>query len=215
MSVALAASSAALVLAVSGTRPARLARLAAERRAARRRHDDAARALPDALRGLAAELSAGRTLDRALDAVGTRVPAALAVAFAQAARRMRHSSLALDALRGALPRDGSGALVLAALTLQRRTGGDLPRLLRTLATTVEDRGRVEAEIRSLTAQARFSARAVPLLPPLGLAVLGVLDPEAVVLELTTPVGILLVAVSCALDLTGALLIHRLARSIES
>ena len=215
MSVALAASSAALVLAASGTRPARLASIAAERRAVRRRHDDAARALPDALRGLAAELSAGRTLDRALDAVATRVPAALASAFADAARRMRHSSLAPEALRGVLPRDGSGALVLAALTLQRRTGGDLPRLLRTLATTVEDRGRVEAEIRSLTAQARFSARAVPLLPPLGLAVLAMLDPHAVALELTTPVGILLVAVSSALDLTGALLIRRLARSIES
>ena len=54
---------------------------------------------------------------------------------------------------------------------------------------------MNAEIRALTAQARLSARVVPLLPVVGLALAALLDAGAVRLLLTTAPGLAIVAVS--------------------
>ena len=66
--------------------------------------------------------------------------------------------------------------IVAAILLQRDAGGDLAGLLRAIAAALEDAARVEADARSATAQARFTAWLVALLP-VGAAVLAELaDP---------------------------------------
>ena len=101
----------------------------------------------------------------------------------------------------------------AAISLQLRAGGDLPALLRSLARRLDERRGVNAEIRALTAQARLSARVVPLLPVAGLAVAALLDAGAVRLLLTTAPGLAIVAVGAVLDLVGLLAIRAIARGI--
>ena len=101
----------------------------------------------------------------------------------------------------------------AAVSLQLRAGGDLPALLRSLALRLDERRGVNAEIRALTAQARLSARVVPLLPVVGLALAALLDAGAVRLLLTTAPGLAIVAVAAALDLAGLLAIRAIARRI--
>ena len=86
------------------------------------------------LRRAAAELKAGATTDSAL-----------------AAMRSRVRSVRLDTL-------------VAACLLQRRAGGDLARLLRESARAMEDQARLEDEVSSATAQARFTGLLVVLLP---------------------------------------------------
>jgi tight adherence protein B len=54
--------------------------------------------------------------------------------------------------------------IAAAILLQREAGGDLAGLLRRIAGTLEEAARVEADARSLTAQARFTALLVAVLP---------------------------------------------------
>src|SRR4051812_8194004 len=54
--------------------------------------------------------------------------------------------------------------IVAAVLLQRDAGGDLARLLRTIAAAQEDAARVEADARGLTAQARVTAWLVTLPP---------------------------------------------------
>ncbi len=117
------------------------------------------------------------------------------------------------ALERALPPDEASTLLAAAFGLQRRLGGDLARLCRELARTLEDRLRVESDVRALTAQARFSAAVVPLLPPLGLAGVFVMQPAGVSRLLTSPPGLLVVAVAAALNLAGAFAIRRLVQGI--
>ena len=101
----------------------------------------------------------------------------------------------------------------AAISLQLRAGGDLPALLRSLARRLDERRGVNAEIRALTAQARLSARVVPLLPVAGLALAALLDAGAVRLLLTTAPGLAIVAVGAVLDLVGLLAIRAIARGI--
>jgi tight adherence protein B len=168
------------------------------------------RELPDALRRVAAELGAGRTADRALLAAGNAHGPA-GQAFALAGRRAAGGEDVATALAAALgPRARFAA---AAISLQLRAGGDLPSLLRSLARRLDERSGVNAEIRALTAQARLSARVVPLLPVAGLAVAALLDAGAVRLLLTTPPGLAIVAVSAVLDLVGLLAIRAIARGI--
>ncbi|HLM08925.1 MAG TPA: type II secretion system F family protein, partial [Thermoleophilaceae bacterium] len=70
---------------------------------------------------------------------------------------------ALEAMRRRAGSPGMDVLVVACL-LQRRAGGDLGRLLRDSARALEDQARLEDEVRSATAQARFTALIVVLLP---------------------------------------------------
>jgi tight adherence protein B len=86
------------------------------------------------LRRTAAELAAGAATDDALEAM-----------------RRRARSPGMDVL-------------VASCLLQRRAGGDLARLLREGARALEDQARLGDEVRSATAQARFTALIVVLLP---------------------------------------------------
>jgi tight adherence protein B len=168
------------------------------------------RELPDALRRVAAELGAGRTAGSALLAAAAAGGAA-GEAFALAGRRAAGGEEIAAALAGALGKRARFAA--AAVSLQLRAGGDLPALLRSLASRLDERRGVNAEIRALTAQARLSARVVPLLPVAGLALAAVLDAGAVRLLLTTAPGLAIVAVAVALDLAGLTAIRAIARRI--
>ncbi len=168
------------------------------------------RELPDALRRVASELGAGRTADRALIAAAAAGGTAGA-AFAVAGRRAAAGEDIAAALASALGERARFAA--AAISLQLRAGGDLPALLRSLARRLDERRGVNAEIRALTAQARLSARVVPLLPVVGLALAGLLDAGAVRLLLTTAPGLAIIAVAAVLDLAGLLAIRAIARSI--
>ncbi len=132
-------------------------------------------------------------------------------AFALAARRAAAGEEIATALAAALGERARFAA--AAISLQLRAGGDLPTLLRSLARRLDERRGVNAEIRALTAQARLSARVVPLLPVVGLALAALLDAGAVRLLLTTAPGLAIVAVATVLDLAGLLVIRAIARGI--
>jgi len=55
-------------------------------------------------------------------------------------------------------------LIVGVLRLHRRTGGDLPRVLDGLASTLRERRGAAREVRSLTAQARLSGAILGFLP---------------------------------------------------
>ena len=169
--------------------------------------------LADAVRALAAELAAGRTLDRALARVGSSLAGPVGAAFARAAPRVARGEPIGASLARELPDGNRASYASAALELHARTGGDLVRLLRGMATTLDERRRVDAEIRSLTAQARFSSLIVPALPLVGLLLLLVVDPESANRLFSTGAGIAIVSSSLMLDLLGAWLIRRISRGI--
>ena len=169
--------------------------------------------LADAVRALAAELAAGRTLDRALARVGSSLTGPAGTAFARSAPRVARGEPIGSSLSRELAQGRRTSYACAALELHARTGGDLVRLLRGMATTLDERRRVDAEIRALTAQARFSSLIVPALPLVGLLLLVAVDPESATRLFTTGAGIAIVTASLVLDLIGAWLIRRISRGI--
>ncbi|HEX8065756.1 MAG TPA: type II secretion system F family protein [Thermoleophilaceae bacterium] len=117
---------------------------------------------------------------------------------------------ALEAMRRRARSHGVDTIVAAAL-LQRASGGDLARLLRDCARSLEDEARVEADARAATAQARFTGLMVALLP-LGGALLAELASPGFAAGLASSlVTAWLAGLALALQAAAAVLIRRLGR----
>jgi tight adherence protein B len=147
--------------------------------------DEAARGAAGAagheLRRTAAELAAGAATDEALEAM-----------------RRRARSPSMDTL-------------VAACLLQRRAGGDLARLLRDSARALEDQARLGDEVRSATAQARFTALIVVLLPLGGALLAELASPGWFAALWGSFLTAWLVGIALVLQVLAAVLTSRLSR----
>ncbi len=195
-----------------------LARMVLRARRSRRRDAIAAQA-PAIARALADALAGGHSVRGALAAAarGGGVPGA-------AGEELRAVDVALelgertdDALRELARRAGPGPCdtLVAAVLLQRDAGGDLAGLLRSLATALETRGRVVAEARSATAQARFTATLVTGLPLAGLALGELAQPGFVLALLGEPATAALIVAAVALQVVALVCVRRIARVGEA
>ena len=148
--------------------------------------EEAARSLGDGaagheLRRTASELAAGASTDDALEAMRARV-----------------GSSRLD-------------VVVAACLLQRSAGGDLARLLRDSARTMEEEARLEGEVRAATAQARFTGLLVALLPLGGALMAELASPGWFAGLWSSFLTAWLVGIAVVLQLVAAMLMRRLGR----
>jgi tight adherence protein B len=133
------------------------------------------------LRRAAAELAAGATTEEALEAM-----------------RSRARSARLDTL-------------VAACLVQRRAGGDLALLLRESARAMEDQSRLEDEVRSATAQARFTGLMVVMLPLGGGVLTELASPGWFAGLWSTFLTAWLVGIALVLQVVAAVLMRRLGR----
>jgi tight adherence protein B len=117
---------------------------------------------------------------------------------------------ALEAMRARVRSHGIDTIVAACL-LQRRSGGDLARLLRDSARALEDQQRLEREARAATAQARFTGLIVVLLP-IGGALLAELASPGYLRSLAGSfLTAWLAGLALAMQVVAAVLIRRLGR----
>jgi tight adherence protein B len=169
---------------------------------------------PVVARALADALSAGHSVRGALDVVATGVPGAAGHELRACARALRLGARTDSTLERLRRRAGSPAwdAIVAGILLQRDAGGDLAGLLRDQAAALEAADRIEREARTATAQARFTARLVLVLP-LGAAAFAELSsPGLVAALLTHPLSVWLVAMAAGLQVTAVLAVSRLARA---
>jgi tight adherence protein B len=175
---------------------------------------DLARGAPDAARALADALSGGHAIRGAFAAaVDGGVPGAAGRELAVAAHALSLGAGTEDVLERLRRRAGDPGwdTIVAAVLLQREAGGDLARLLRAIAARLEEAARVEADARSATAQARFTAWLVAVLPA-GAAVLAELaHPGYVSALLRAPLAPLMVGVAAVLQVVAWVAIRRIAR----
>jgi tight adherence protein B len=181
----------------------------------RRWRADLARAAPAAARALADALAGGNAVHGAV-AVAARdggVPGAAGAELRAAARALALGDRTDDVLERLRRRAGDPAwdAIVAAVLLQRDAGGDLARLLRTIAARLEEGARAEADARSATAQARFTAWLVTLLPA-GAAVLAELgQPGYLASLLGAPATAAMLIGAAVLEAAAIVAIRRIAR----
>jgi tight adherence protein B len=185
-------------------------------RARRRRWREALRqGAPAAARAVADALAGGHSLRGALAAAaaggGVTGPAGAELqAVARALALGEATEVALERLRR---RAGGGPweTIVAAMLLQRESGGDLAGLLRGTAAALEEAEREARDARTATAQARFTGLIVSVLP-LAAAVLAELARPGYLASLArSPLTLWLAGCAVAFQLVALVLVRRLAR----
>lgn len=149
---------------------------------------------------LGAAVRAGHGLTRAFELVATEAPEPTRSGFALTMREIGFGVSREEALQRLLeryPSDDLGVMV-AAINIQEKVGGSLPRVLETIAATVRERQRMEREVRSLTAQQRYSAHLLTALPILATAAMFMLSPDYVAPLVETGPGRLALGVAFTL-----------------
>jgi tight adherence protein B len=117
---------------------------------------------------------------------------------------------ALESLRGRVRSPRVDAIAAACL-LQHRAGGDLARLLRHSARSMEEQARLEGEVRAATAQARFTGLLVALLPLGGALLAELASPGWFAGLWSSFLTAWLVGIALILQVIAAVLMRRLGR----
>ena len=185
-------------------------RMVAARRARHGRRVDGGAAA--AALALADALSAGASTRGCLAVAADRLRGPVARELGHTAWELEVGAAtepALERLRERSASRGIG-LIVAAMQVQRRCGGDLARVLREVAAALEDERRLREEARAATAQARFTAAVVVALPACGIVLASVASPGLFTRVTSSVLGVALLGTALLLQATGALMIRRLA-----
>jgi len=155
----------------------------------------------DGVGALAAAVRSGASLTQAIRYAASEAEPPVREEFGQLVADL-DTGIALDhALRSwaASHPTAQVELVVGALELHRRSGGDLPVVLDQVAATIRDRVSIAREVRSLTAQARLSAWILGLLPVGFFAFLWLTSRRDIEGALSTPIGIACILVGLLLE----------------
>lgn len=122
--------------------------------------------LADNVSLLSASVRAGHSLLQALEQVAKEAQEPSASAFNQVVREIGVGAAqeeALERLRDRFPSEDL-ELIVTATNVQHQVGGSLSKVLDEIAATLRERMRIEGDINALTAQQRYSAYVLALLP---------------------------------------------------
>ena len=183
-------------------------------RARRRRYlAELARGAPLAARALSDALAGGHAIRGAIGQAARGLPGAAGTELRATAARLELGAATEVALERLRRRAASPAwdTIVAAILLTREAGGDLARLLRGCAQSLEDATRLEAEARSATAQARFTGLLVMALPAGAAGLAELASPSYIASLARAPLTAWLVGCAVLCQLVAFAAIHRLAR----
>jgi tight adherence protein B len=182
--------------------------------ARRRRRERLAAAAPAVARTIADGLAGGHSVRGALaEAAHGGVPGPAAAELHAVAAELALGDRTDEVLERWRARAGHAAYdsIAAAIMLQREAGGDLAKLLRGLAAALEEQVRAEADARGLTAQARFTALIVAVLPLIGAVLAELASPGYLAGLIAQPFSAILVSTSFALQMLAWIAVRRISR----
>jgi tight adherence protein B len=148
------------------------------------------RQMPEGMELLARSLRAGHTMPSAMELLGSEMGPPLGVEMRLAYEEQRLGLGLGNALRRLADRVDSQDLrfFVTAVLIQSETGGNLAEILENIGTLIRARLNLKGKISGLTAEGRFSALILALMPVGIFFTLYVLNREYVVLLLTDPQG---------------------------
>ncbi len=176
----------------------------------RRRVDSGA---SSAALAVADALSAGHSVRAALIVAGGGLQGAVGQELRHLGRELETGERADTALEGLRRRCRSRRidLIVAAVRIQRRSGGSLATLLRGIAITIDDGDRADDEARAASAQARFTSAVVLALPLFGLLLAELAAPGFIGRITGSPAAASLLACAVVLQLAGVVMVRRISR----
>jgi len=167
--------------------------------------------LGDCLTTVANALRAGYSFQQAMDVVAKEMEPPMSTEFERMSTDVAMGVTLEDAMQQMNKRVGSPDfdLVVTAVLIQREIGGNLAQILDTISETIQERIRMKREINALTAQGRFSAIVLLMLPIVTAIFCWIFNNEQMQLFITEDVGHVAIAVAIVLELIGYFVIQRI------
>ena len=168
--------------------------------------------LPDAIDMLVSAMRAGYSFQAAMKFIGEEVTDPLGPEFARFYEEQRlgmEVRVALLALQSRVDSLDLKMFVTAVL-IQRETGGNLSEVLGNIGTLMRERAALKADIETLTAESKMSARILSLLP-LGVFILiNLINPEFMGPMLATTGGVVMFVYAAVSVMTGYWMMMKIA-----
>lgn len=167
--------------------------------------------LPDALLMITGAMSAGASLNVAIESMIKEQRPPVAQEFDLMVREIRLGVDFDTALKNMEKRNpiADFALVIAAMRISREVGGNLAEILNSLASTLREKQTMEGKIASLTAQGKIQGVVMTSLPLLVMFGLTQIEPVAMAPMFSTWPGYLTLMVIMTMEVLGYFFIQKI------
>ena len=167
--------------------------------------------LTDALGTMSNALRAGFSISQAFESVAESDMHPISDEFALLLQQMRVGMSFDDALASLDKRIGSDdlTLVVTAIDIARKTGGNLTEIFDSISETIRARMRIERKVRTLTAQGRLQGIIVSLMPFFLCGVMTVMKPGMMIPFLTSLNGIVCLVGASVMVMIGWIIIRKI------
>ena len=165
----------------------------------------------DALVFLSNSLKSGMSLMQGFEMVSDELPDPVSQEFSLILSQQRLGVRFDEALSNLEERIGTDdvQIVVTSINILRESGGNLSEVFDTISTTMRQRRKVEAKIRSLTAQGVIQGQVVVAMPFVLGYVLHMMDPDLMRRMWTTNLGLFMCALILVFQGVGYLIIKKL------
>ena len=176
-----------------------------------RRRNSFTEQLSDCLTTVANALRAGYSFQQAMDVVAREMEPPMSSEFERVSTDIAMGVTLEEALEQMNRRIGSADfdLVVTAVLIQREVGGNLAQILDTISDTITERIRMKREIKALTAQGRFSAWVLILLPFAVAAFCYVFNHDQTMMLFTEESGRIALAIALFMEFLGFVVIQKI------
>jgi len=176
-----------------------------------RRHSKLTSQLPDAMDFIARSLRAGNPFSASLRSASQELADPIATEFGVTFDELNYGLDLEDALYNLGERTGSEEMryFIAAVLIQKTTGGNLSEVLHRIAEVMRARARTYREIAIKAAEMRLSARVLVALPFVVAAAFSVLRPDYLPVLVKEPLGQVIILVQIALMIAGYLVMRHM------
>lgn len=169
--------------------------------------------LPEALDLVARALKAGHTFGSGMAMVGSEFEAPISVEFSKTMEEINFGVNLLEALDNLLERVDCPDLnfFVVSIKIQSETGGNLAEIVENISRLIRERFKLKGKVRVLSAEGRFAA-IVLLLLPFGVAgTIYALNPDFMEVLFTTEIGKMLSYIAIGLMTMGVIVIRKMIR----
>jgi tight adherence protein B len=169
--------------------------------------------LPEALDLIARALRSGHAFASGMKMVAEEFGAPLGPEFRETLEEIHYGASTEDALKSLTQRVDCPDLkyFVISVILQRETGGNLAEIIESIAYIIRERFKLHGKIRILTAEARFSAFILILLPFIAVIAMQFLNPDYISTLLSTELGRTSIGIALGMMFIGVLVMKKIIK----
>lgn len=167
--------------------------------------------LGESLMVMGNSLRAGFTFQQSMQNVHENMPDPLSYEFGKTLREINYGMPFEDAIKrlGHRMKNKDLDLLISAVIIQNKVGGNLAELMDIIGETIKDRVKIKRDIKTMTSSGRMSGIILGLLPIILALVLSIINPGYLGGFFTSDMGILMIAIAVIMEAIGFFIIWRM------